>query len=106
MKITIKKEVVAEELEIEAGTYYFKCTEGEFHKMELGETDNEDITNYRCTYVSNFSDVFGIKVREDYTYDEQDLPYKFSAFIRGISGQKITKEEFEQQREEVLKKLI
>lgn len=105
MKITKKKEVIEEEVEIIAGTYYFECEQGEFHKMELGETGNEGITNYRCTYVYNFSDMFGIKVREDYSYDEDGLPYKFSAFIRGISGKEIIKEKYETERKEVLKRI-
>ena len=105
MKITKKKEVVTEEIEIKAGTYYFKCQDNEFHKMELGETDDNGVTNYKCTYVSNFSDIFSIKIREDYTFDEEHLPYKFSAFIREISGKKIEKEEFEQQKQEVISRL-
>ena len=105
MKITKTKEVVKEEVEIKAGTYYFKCQDGEFHKMELGETDEENVTNYRCTYVSNFLDIFAVKVKEDYTFDGEDLPYEFSAFIREISGQKIEKEEFEEQKQIVISKL-
>lgn len=106
MKITKTKEVVIEEVEVLPGTYYFKCTDGEYHKMELGETDEDRVTNYRCTYVSNFSDIFSIKVREDYTYDEEGLPYKFSDYVREISGKKIEKEEFEQQKQEVINKII
>lgn len=44
-------------------------------------------------------------MKEDYAFDGEGLPYKFSAFIREISGQKIEKEEFEEQKQEVINKL-
>jgi hypothetical protein len=105
MKITKKKEVVTEEIEVSPGEYYFVDANAVFYKMVLEE--DEDAIYYFYEKVENFSDVWGIRVKKDsIIFGEEELPYAFSAFIRGISGIKIEKEEFEQQKQEVIKRLL
>ena len=105
MKITKTKEVVTEEIEVELGTYYFECQEGLIYKMILTEYDDDGI-DYFLEEVSSWGSPYGIRVRKDTIFEEEEVPYIFSAFIRGISGEKITKEMYEQEREETLKRII
>ena len=104
MKITKKKEVITEEIEVEVGTYYFECQEGTVHKMVLVNDDQIGI-DYFLESVESWWSTYGIRVRKDFITDEEEFPYKFSAFIREISGKKIEKEEFEQQKQEVINKI-
>lgn len=105
MKITKTKEVVTEEIELLSGTYYFECQEGNYHKISLSEYDDEIGMEYFYESVENYNSPYGIRVRRDFIAEEEELPYKFSAFIREISGKKIDKEEYEQQKQEVLSRL-
>ena len=105
MKITKTKEVVTEEIEIKAGTYYFECHEGNYHKITLLEYDDEIGTEYFYESVENYNSPYGIRVRKDFIVDEEELPYKFSGFIREISGKKIEKEDYYKEREDILKRL-
>ena len=105
MKVTKTKEIVTEEIEVNPGTYYFKCEDGDYYKFILEKTDGDGSTNYTYTSVTNFSDIFGIRVKEDYIIFNDNIPYTFSAFIREISGKKIEKEDFEQQKQEVIKRI-
>ena len=105
MKITKKKEIVTEEIELLSGTYYFECHEGNYHKITLSEYDDKVGMEYFYESVENYNSPYGIRVRRDFISEEEELPYKFSAFIREISGKKIEKEEYEQQKQEVLGKL-
>ena len=106
MKITKKKEIVTEEIEVEAGTYYFQCQEGAVHKMVLTYYDDEaEGVDYNMESVESWFSPYGIRVRKDIAFDEEEFPYKFSAFIREISGKKIEKEEFEQQKQQVIKRI-
>lgn len=105
MKITKQKEVITEEIEVSPGEYYFKCDNDIYYKMVLEE--DEDGIYYNQEAVENFYDVWAIRVRKDsIIFGEEELPYKFSAFIRGISGRKIEKEDYDKEREEVIKRLI
>ena len=104
MKITKKKEVVSEEIEVDAGTYYFQCQEGAVHKMVLIDDDQVGM-DYFLESVESWGSPYGIRVRKDFITDEEEFPYKFSAFIREISGKKIEKGEFEQQKQEVIKRI-
>ena len=61
--------------------------------------------NYIQENVIYSSDVRGVTIKQDIIFDEIGLPYKFSAFIREVSGKKIEKEEFEQQKQEVIKRI-
>lgn len=105
MTITKTKEVTTEEIEVSPGTYYFECHEGSYHKIVLTEYD-EDGLEYFLESVEPYASPYGIRVRQDTIFDEEEFPYKFSAFIREISSKKIEKEEFEQQKQEVLNKLL
>jgi hypothetical protein len=88
--IYMTKEVAKEEIEVEAGTYYYKCDNDIYHKLILEE--EEDGCNwYRLEIVELFSDVKGLRIKEDSICDENEIPYKFSGFIREISGKKLKK---------------
>ena len=45
-------------------------------------------------------------MRKDWIADQEHLPYKFEAFILGTSGKKIEKEEFEEQKKQVIERII
>lgn len=105
MKITKKKEIVVEEVEVQIGTYYFECHEGILHKIVL-EQESDDSIEYIMESVENYNSPYGIRVREDYALEEDGLPYKFSAFLLGISGKKVEKGEYDTERENVIKRLI
>lgn len=105
MKIIKKKEIISEEIEVSIGTYYFECHEGSYHKIELTDYDNGEGMEYIIESVENYVTPYGIRVRTDVIFDGEEFPYKFSAFIREISGKKIEKEEFEQQKQEVIKRI-
>ena len=96
MKIIKKKEVVTEEIEIHSGTYCFECHEGSYHKIILKEHE-EDFIDYRLESVENYLSPYGIRIITGTIFDEEEVPYKFSGFIRGVSGKKIEKEEQKQQ---------
>ena len=105
MKITKKKEVVSESIEVQAGTYYFISDQIEYYKLEIEEPDEDGFTFYKREYVVNDYSDFSISVRSDTISNEEELPYKFVAFILGTAGRKIEKEEFEQQKQEVINKI-
>lgn len=105
MKVVKKKEIVSEEIDVQSGTYYFECHEGASHKIVLDDYENVQEIEYYLESVENYRSPFGIRVRTDIIYDGEEFPYKFSAFIRGISGKEITKEEFKKEKQEVLEKL-
>lgn len=104
MKLTKIKEVVKEEIEVNSGECYFECSEGSYHKMILTTYDDDGL-DYFLESVENWSSPYGIRVRKDTIFDAEELPYKFSAFIREISGKKIEKEEFYKVKQEVLNRL-
>ena len=104
MKITKTKEVVTEELEVQPGEYYFEI-ELRSYKMIVGETDEWNYTKYKMETLNNFSNFYSIVIHDDeLTYS--DVPYAFKQFILGEAGRKITKEEYEKEREETLKRII
>lgn len=104
MKITKTKQVEVEEVEIQDGIYYFIDMNGTFNKYTIMQ-EEEGITDYFEEQVINNNKNYSIKFREGYTCEEDDVPYYLKIFILGISGKKIEKEEFEQQKQEVIKRL-
>jgi len=104
MKIIKKKEVVTEEIEVQLGEYYFECIDGLYHKITIFQTEGMT-TDYILESVENYLDFWGIRCKKDWSDNDDNVPYKFSAFIREISGKKIEKETFEQQKQEVIKRI-
>ena len=104
MKIVKTKEVVTEEIEIQAGIYYFEDSNLFSFKMTLFNEDEEGFIDYKMEILSNFGNVYGIKIREGYISSE-NVPYEFKQFILGESGKEISQEEFEKERQEILDKL-
>jgi hypothetical protein len=105
MKITKTKEVITEEIEVEIGTYYFEDESLFTYKIEIKDSEEDDYCDYIMEIVSNFSNICGIRIKDDFCNSE-NVPYEFRQFILGIAGKKITKEEFEKEKQEVLKRLI
>jgi hypothetical protein len=103
MKITKTKEVVTEEIEVLPGTYYFICAEQNYNKIVL-EQDGKLMDFTFETLMTN-SNVNGIRVRKDWAVDGEDLPYKFSAFIIGMERGKIEEQEYNEVKQEILKRL-
>ena len=104
MKLTKKKEVITEEIELLSGTYYYEDEDVVSHKFTLKESE-DGYYEYVLEILHYFSNKLGIIIREDGTWDEEGLPYSFKQFILGEAGKEITKEEFEKEREDILKNL-
>jgi len=101
MRITKNTEVVTEAILVEPGTYYFE-TDLVVYKMELGEKDQDNYSDYKLTKIQNFANRFGITIIED---SSDEAPYQFKQFILGTAGKKIEKELFEEEKVEALKRI-
>lgn len=104
MKITKTKEVITEEIEIQAGIYYFEDSNLFSYKMILFETDEYGFADYKMEILSNFGNIYGIRIREEYLSSD-NVPYEFKQFILGKSGKEISQQEFEKERQDILKRL-
>ena len=106
IKLTKEKEVIKEDIEISFGTYYWEDSHLDSYKIIIYE--NEDFENYvdfKMERVMNSGNIWGIKIELDYC-DTEDLPYVFKQFIFGGKKNQITEEEFNQQKQEVIKRLL
>ena len=104
MKLTKKKEVVIEEIELLSGTYYYEDEDVVSHKFTLKEME-DDYSDYIQETLHCSHELNGIKVYEHGAWDENDLPHVFKEFILGISGKKIEKEDYYTERKQILDKL-
>ena len=105
IKLTKEKEVLKEEIEIEAGAYYFESKEATY-KITVNEPDENSCIDFLMEEIVNFSNIYSLKIKDDYAYEGDSLPYSFLAFIFGKENYKeITEEEFNQQKQEVIKRL-
>lgn len=104
MKITKTKKTVIEDIDVQPGSYFFQDENAMYSKLVLGESE-DDYSKFTLEILTNFSDVWGIRFREDGAWDESDLPYGFRQFILGVGGKKIEKEEYYKERAEILEKL-
>ena len=98
MKIVKQRKVVAEEIEIPDGTYYFRKHGSEFFKITLEQ--DEEITD--CVYesVEDYSDSFGIQI-EKYSTDEMSFRVT-SKFLDCSTYSPIMEEEFNKAKLEVI----
>ncbi len=103
MKITKTKEVITEEIELKAGTYYFEDDNMIVHKLVLGE-DEDNMIDYKLESVRNFSNIYSVTVKDDSAWDEDDLPYVVKQFFIG-AAKKIEKEEYYRERAELLERI-
>lgn len=103
MKITKTKEVVTEEIEVQQGEYYFDI-QARSHKMTVGETDEDGYTKYKMETLNNFGNIYSIRVYDD-ECNSEEVPYDFKQFILGEAGKKITKEEFDFEKQDILKRI-
>lgn len=106
MKIAKTKEVIKEYKEVQNGVYFFVCEEGILHKFMLSEEDEDGIYEYFYETLNSYYNQYCIKVKREFITDVEELPYKVSAFFRDTSGEIITQDEYNKEREKVLKKLI
>lgn len=105
MKITVKKEVVSESIEVSPGIYYFEDENMTYYKITLSEEDEEGVTQCRLEYTKSFANIFGITVEDREIYYDDDVPYYFKQFYLGLAGKKLEKEDFEEEKREILERL-
>lgn len=117
MKITKKKEVVTEEIEIEDGLYFISigykgdADPYEFYKININSEAFGKHTGYTqidYTFVRNDNDDSCIRTKSSY---DNFLPFDVNQFfLQDNSAEKeykeITEEEFEQQKQEVIKRIV
>ena len=72
--------------------------------MTFEETDEDGYTKYKMETLHNFGNIYSIRVYV-VECDSEDVPYDFKQFISGEAGKSITKEEFEEEREYILKRI-
>lgn len=98
MKIVKKKEIVKEEIEVEIKDYYFDV------ELVLYKVQFKDSKNYTMETLHNFANIKTIKSE---SYDEyDDIPYRFETYLLGKGGKEISKEEYNLEREEIIKELL
>lgn len=98
MKITKKKEIITEEIEVIIKDYYFDID------LVLYKVSFKDDKNYTMETLHNFLNSKAIRQR---TYDQyDDIPYDFEQYLLGERGREITKEEYDLEREDIIKHLI
>lgn len=103
MKIIKTKEVVREEIEISSGEYYFEI-QARSYKIVIEETDEDGYTKYKMETLNNFGNIYSIRVYDD-ECNSEEIPYNFKQFILGEAGKKITKEEFNFEKQDILKRI-
>ena len=103
IKLVKEKEVVKEEIEIPFGIYYFN-DDADYCKIELTYTE-DDFIKHKLTRLQDFNNLYGVRVFEDESYKGENIPYAFKKFIFGGSKNQITEQEYEQQKQEVIKRL-
>jgi hypothetical protein len=104
IKLIKEKEVIKEEVEIPFGIYYFN-DDGVDCKIELLD-DGDDFVEHRLTRLEDFNNFYGVRVFEKASLYGEDIPYSFKKFIFGGRKNEITEQEFEQQKQEVIKRLL
>lgn len=104
MKIIKTKQVIKEEIEVESGTYYFDI-QARSYKITLAETDKDGYTKYKMETLNNFGNIYSIRVYDD-ECNSEEIPYDFKQFILGEFGKKITKEEFDFEKQDILKRMV
>ena len=104
IKLTKEKEVIKEEIEIPFGVYYYSDDAVDC-KIELRDYGN-NFVKHKLTRLEDFSNLYGIRIFESESFYGEDIPYSFKKFIFGGKKNEITEQEFEQQKQEVLKRLL
>lgn len=98
MKITKKKEIITEEIEVIIKDYYFDID------LVLHKVSFKDSKNYTMEILHNFLNSKAIRQR---TYDQyDDIPYQLEQYLLGEKGKEVTKEEYALEREDTIKHLI
>jgi hypothetical protein len=105
MKINKETKVIAEEVEFEAGAYYWEDNQLNFYKISVNENEDfENYVNFKMERLTLSGNIWGIRVEEDYD-DMENLPYAFKEFIIGGQKRKITEEEFNKEKQEILNRI-
>lgn len=96
LKITKKKEVISEEIEVEKRTYCFE----------------RDLVSYRVKFyedfytmevLHNFANIKGVRIN---VFDEWDsIPYQFEQFVLEGYNKEIEEEQFLKEKQEILSQL-
>ena len=98
MKITKKKEIITEEISVEIKDYYFDID------LVLYKVTFKDVNNYTVEILHNFLNSKAIRQRTYGQYD--DINYDFEQYLLGERGREITKEEYDLEREDIIKELL
>lgn len=98
MKITKKKEIITEEINVEIKDYYFEVG------LVSYKVTFKDDKNYTMEILHSFANMKGIRVKE---YEEWDsIPYEFEQYLLGEEGKEVTKEKYNLEREYIVKELL
>lgn len=103
---TITKEIqtVTEQVEVKEGVFYFNI---DYISYKAIISFDEDAIDYKLEILTDFSDNFRIRRKEDYVFLGDDLPYEIKLFIReDKSVEIITEEWYNIVRKEILKRLL
>lgn len=104
MKLTKTTKIVTEDVEVLEGVYYYKDSNGSSYKTIIKHYEDDGI-DYIHERVELFYNMTRITVSKDIVFESEEIPYIFASYITGIGGEKITEEEFNKQKQEVLNKL-
>lgn len=98
---TITKEIKT--VEVKEGVFYFYI---DFISYKVIISFDEDAIDYKLEILTYCYEEWGIKVKSDYIFSVDDLPYEVKLFIwEDKSVKTITEEYYNEVRNEILKRL-
>jgi hypothetical protein len=100
-----KVQIIEEQVEVKEGTYYFEDDKLVVYKFSFTE-DEHTYFDYKFEEVKNFSNIYSITFKEDWSDGISDLPYKVEQFLLKKEGKEITEQEFNSEKEEVINRLL
>jgi hypothetical protein len=100
-----KVQIIEEQVEVKEGTYYFEDDNLVVYKFSFTE-DEHTYSDYKFEEVKNFSNIYSITFKEDWSDGIRNLPYKVEQFLLKKEGKEITEQLFNTEKEEVINKLL
>jgi len=104
MKISKIKETVTESIELQSGVYYYQDSNYVLHKFEV-TIDEEGYVEYTYEILNNWSNLVGITVKTEEITEEEELPWSFIQLILEKDGKKVSADEYNKERQEILKRI-
>lgn len=105
MILISKVQIIEKEIEVKEGTYYFEDDNLVVYKFSFTE-DEHTYMDYKFEEVKNFSNIYGITFKEDWSDGISNLPYKVEQYLLKKEGKEITEQAFNSEKEEVISKLL